>query len=266
MSHALYDIGGLRFWTQEEIEFRRLIQARLKTVLQDTLTKMNPAWKFVETEGPVLVPRDRVNPNYGDDDLFVTNHTAGGVALCLSPETTDSSYTFAKWLMKSDKRYQHPPLCVWQARKSFRRENTDGATAAKLRFNDFYQLEFQCIYKLGRKEENGVVVKFSADYKKAVLAALKKELWRFYGDGVIGEGGVRVTPSDRLPSYSKETTDLEVWHISTVTGLEMYREVASVSLRTDFGVEDYEVLEVAFGLDRLVEIANINGIQKGLGT
>lgn len=264
MSHALYDIGGLRFWTEEEIEFRDLITKRLETVLQDTLTKLNPAWKFVRVEGPLLAPRDRINPNYGDDDLFVTNHEAGGQPLCLSPETTDTSYTYAKWLMQRDKRYKHPPLCVWQTRKSFRRENTDGATAAKLRFNDFYQLEFQCIYKLGTKIVDGETVTFSADYKTAVLDALKLELTRFYGNTVDG-GDVRIQPSDRLPSYSKETTDLEVWHKSTVSGLQMYREVASVSLRTDFG-DGLEVLEVAFGLDRLVEIANINGISMGLGT
>lgn len=263
MSHALYEIGGLRFWTEEEIEFRDFLRQRLKTVLWEALSKLNPAWKFVRVEGPLLTPTDHVNPNYGPDDLFITNHEAGGKPLCLSPETTDSSYVYAKWLMQRDKRFQYPPLCVWQQRKSFRRENTDGATAAKLRFNDFYQLEFQCIYKLGTKVENGVTVKFSADYKKAAIEALVAELKRYYDDGGMG---VTTEPSDRLPSYSKETTDIMVWHTSTVSALGMRREVASVSLRTDFGVEDIEVLEVAFGLDRLVEIANINKIPVGQGT
>lgn len=257
MSHALYGIGGLRFWTEEEIEYRDQVRDRIKTVLWDTLTRINAAWKFVRAEGPVLAPRDRISPAYTEDDLFVTNHEANGQAMCLSPETTDSSYVYARYLMgkHEDKRFRHPPLCVWQARKSFRRETSDGATAAKLRFNDFYQLEFQCIYS----------TKTAVDYKKPVIEALKKLMWRLYGDGVENEGGVRVVVSDRLPSYSKETLDLEVWHKSTVSGLSMYREVASISTRTDFG-EGFEVLEVAFGLDRLVEIANINNIRVGEGS
>lgn len=250
MSYALYNIGGLRFWSEEEIEFRELLTSRLKTVMYDTLTRLNAAWKFARVEGPVLAPRDRINPNYGDDDLFVTNHEAGGQAMCLSPETTDTSYVYARYLMDKhdDKRWRYPPLCVWQVRKSFRRENTDGATWGKLRANDFYQLEFQCIYS----------TKTAADYKAPVIEALLREMNRFF------EGEARVVVSDRLPSYSKDTKDLEVWHKSTVTGLQMYREVASISTRTDFG-EGFEVLEVAFGLDRLVEIANINNVRLGEG-
>lgn len=245
MSHALYQLGGLRFWTEEEIEFRDFLTKRLKTVLANTLSHMNPAWKFIRVEGPVLAPRGRVNPNYGEDDLFVTNHDAMGDKLCLSPETTDTSYVYAKHLMESDKRFKHPPFCVWQTRKSFRRENTDGATWGKLRGNEFYQLEFQCIYS----------TKSFAPYKETAITALQWELMR-YGH-FAGGRGVRVIPSDRLPSYSRETTDIEVFH-SVPGGPHEYREVASVSIRTDFG-DGFEVLEVAFGLDRLVEIANVNG-------
>lgn len=246
MSHALYQLGGLRFWTEEEIDFRDFLTKRLKTVLENALTQMNPAWKFIRVEGPVLAPRDRINPNYGEDDLFVTNHEAMGDHLCLSPETTDTSYVYARHLMTSDKRFKYPPFCVWQTRKSFRRENTDGATWGKLRGNEFYQLEFQCVYS----------TKSFAPYKEAAIKALVTELNRYYSAPWIlsGDGGpgVIVEPSDRLPSYSRETTDLMAWHNGE------RREVASVSIRTDFG-DGFEVLEVAFGLDRLVEIANVNG-------
>jgi glycyl-tRNA synthetase len=141
----------------------------------------------------------------------------------LRPETTASSY---EWARKIGGRL---PLCIWQAGKSFRRELSDGATAAKLRFNEFWQLELQCIYAVGTK----------ADYRKALIDSLITEVARFTG------GAVRVVPSDRLPPYSESTLDIEV------NG----REVASCSIRTDYS-EETRVCEIAFGLDRIVHFAS----------
>jgi glycyl-tRNA synthetase len=223
MSEALYEFGGLRFWSQDEIELREMFQQRVVAVASRALLGLNPAWRIFRVEGPILTPEDRVSKSYTDKDVFVTNHEIGGSRIMLRPETTASSY---EWARKIGGRL---PLCIWQAGKSFRRELSDGATAAKLRFNEFWQLELQCIYAVGTK----------ADYRKALIDSLITEVARFTG------GAVRVVPSDRLPPYSESTLDIEV------NG----REVASCSIRTDYS-EETRVCEIAFGLDRIVHFAS----------
>lgn len=226
MSAALYDIGGLRFWSEDEIELREAFQARAVPVVKRTLTALNPAWRYFRVEGPCLSPRDRISDAYGDADLFATNHHAGGGKLYLRAETTPSSYAFARTVQGK------LPICVWQAGKSFRRETNDGASAAKLRFHEFWQLEFQCIYRADTK----------ADYRDALLGPLCDEVRR------VTMQDVRVVESDRLPAYSESTLDIEASHDGT------WREVASCSIRTDYK-DDIRVCEIAFGLDRIATLA-----------
>lgn len=226
MSDALYTLGGLRFWTEDEIELREAFQARAVAVVKRTLTGMNPAWRFFRTEGPCLSPRSRISDAYDDSDIFITNHVAGGEALCLRAETTPSSYAVANTIQG------RLPICVWQAGNSFRRETNDGASAAKLRFNEFWQLEFQCIYGADTK----------ADYRARLIGAVSVEIARF--TGCI----VRVAESDRLPAYSESTLDIEADHNGT------WREMASCSIRTDYS-KDTRVCEIAIGLDRVATLA-----------
>lgn len=226
MSEALYQLGGLRFWTQEEIEAREAFTLAASRLVTRTLSTMNPAWRHFRTEGPCLSPRDRISDAYSDDDLFRTNHAAGGGDLYLRAETTPSSYAVARHIGGK------LPLCIWQVGKVFRRETNDGASAAKLRFNDFWQLEFQCIYAEGTK----------ADYRGKLLDVLTPMVSRFTG------ADVRVVPSDRLPSYSLSTLDIEVTHRGN------WREIASCSIRTDY-MPGALVCETAFGLDRVATIA-----------
>jgi glycyl-tRNA synthetase len=226
MSHAIYTLGGLRFWTEDEIELREAFQARAVSVVKRRLLDINPAWSIHRMEGPCLSPRDRISDAYDDDDLFVTNHVAGGSPLCLRAETTPSSYAYTKWLQAK------PPVCVWQAGKSFRRETNDGASAAKLRFNEFWQLEFQCIYRADTK----------ADYRAALIIEVSREIGRFTG------AETRVVPSDRIPAYSESTLDIEAMHDGR------WREMASCSIRTDYA-DDMRVCEIAIGLDRVATLA-----------
>jgi translation elongation factor EF-1beta len=58
-------------------------------------------------------------------------------------------------------------------------------------------------------------------------------------------GDVKVVNSDRLPSYSESTLDIEI------DGME----VASISYRNDYVSKKIKALEIAFGLDRLVELS-----------
>lgn len=226
MSLPLFQLGGLRFWTENEIELREQFQARVVNSVRRTLLDLNPAWAFFRMEGPCLTPRGEISAAYDDHDLFVTNHVAGASPLCLRAETTPSSYAYARHLKKK------PPVCVWQAGKSFRRELKDGATAAKLRFNEFWQLELQCIYHVSTK----------ADYRAALIPVVEAEIARITGFDT------RTIPSDRLPPYAESTIDIEAMHDTS------WREMASCSIRTDYA-DDLRVCEIAIGLDRVATLA-----------
>lgn len=164
-----------------------------------------------------------------------------GSPAALRAETTDGSYLMAMDILKNTRT--NPPLCVWQIGQSFRRELSDGANAANLRFNAFYQLEFQFVY--------------SADTHFDYATLLKEKLEVLIKQLLVKP--TRLVPSDRLPSYSLETTDLEVlWHPPTKDKPE-WKEVCSMSRRTDFPKDhgfkkELKVFEVAFGMDRLVAI------------
>lgn len=228
MSTALFELGGLRFWNEAEIKAREAFIDTASFYVKNTLSNMNRAWAHARCEGPILHPRSKVSDAYGDDDIFVTNHTAGGEQLVLRPETTPSSYAFARRMnMKL-------PLCVWQAGISSRRETNDGASAAKMRFNSFWQLEFQCIYQDNTK----------ADYR-AVLVEVMDDII-----GLYTGCKTRIVESDRLPSYSESTLDIEVLFNGRWT------EAASCSIRTDYN-QATRVCEIAIGLDRIVTMMDI---------
>lgn len=227
MSEALYNLGGLRFWSEDELNIREMFINRISFVIKDTLININPSWSFIRTEGPLLIPSKFISEEYTEKDIFSTNHAAFDDYLKLRPETTKSSYLVA------NKSKNKLPLCVWQVGKSFRRELTDGATASKLRFLEFWQLEFQCIYSNTTKN----------DYRSKLYPFLVKEIQR------ITNKSVRIIQSDRLPSYSDSTMDIEVLFN------DKYIEVCSLSIRNDYK-EDTKVFEIALGLDRIVELSS----------
>jgi glycyl-tRNA synthetase len=233
MSLALYEIESLRFYTEEEILLRNQFTERLFNKLKQTLLDMNQAWKFHRVEGPLLTPRNHVSDSYDENDIFITQIKKANQELVLRPETTKSSYLYANSLYPTQMQ-KKLPVCIWQLGKSFRVEKSDGATAAALRFNEFYQLEFQCIYS------NTTL----ADYRKTLIEALIKEL-----SMVLGGNKIRTIESDRLPSYSESTLDIE----TIFNG--KWKEIASCSIRNDFS-DTTKVCEIAFGIDRIIEIYN----------
>lgn len=242
MSLALYDeIGGIRFWTPEEVRKRARIKEWIADTVERTLLDLNQQWRMLEVDAPLMMPRERMNAAYDNSDIFLLQDAPGGSKeWALRAETTNGTYVMAQHLIRSSS--MNPPLCLYQAGKSFRRETTDGATAAKLRFNEFYQLEFQCIYGLS------TTAPIPEALRKALLPVV----------AAITGLPTRLIESDRLPAYATETIDIEV--LLPGEGKEEWREVASTSRRTDFpGVQGmkYEctVFEVAFGLDRMVSLA-----------
>ncbi len=236
MSYPLLnETAQLRWWTEAELEYRDDVVKHLSRTIRTALLGINKAWVFHRTEGPMLVPRSMVGSGYTDDDLWSVKADIAGGAATLRPETTESSYRAARHIIGvgSEKDQQRKlPLCVWQVGKSYRRESSDGANAAKLRFFEFTQAEWQCIYGLNTQ----------ADYRAVVLPEIEAKL------GWLTNAETRIVPSDRLPGYSLRTDDVEVLQQSG-----RWTEVASISTRTDFA--GAQVLEVAVGVDRVVDIA-----------
>lgn len=281
MSLTLYDFGGLRFWTEREILSRERIVAQIADTIQRTLRGVNQAWAFERVDTPLIIPRSALNPAYTGDDAFFLEAEMGGEQMVMRAETTDGSYRVAEHLLRAGK--VRLPLGVWQLGQSFRRELGDGANAANLRFNSFYQLEFQLLYakpvlkemsdeeiaegkaKLERdnasrpedqrKEWAHPVIRGTA----APIPKLVKEALLTLVQKITGLDA-RIVPSDRLPPYSEVTEDIEVfWHPPTKAEPE-WKEVCSMSQRKDFtaqipGIKDeITVFEIAFGADRMVAV------------
>lgn len=226
MKH-IYNANGLPFFTEEEIKARAFFQEQMLLAVKAALLIENSAWSFTQIEAPLLTPSNFINANYTADDVWFQ---MGEPALVLRPETTPGSYAYAYHMLES--QLVKPPLCVWQAGKSFRRE--DDQPTKHCRFKEFYQQEFQCIFTSTTKN----------DYHARVAPKIAEIIQQLLGLPT------RLVDSDRLPDYSLRTIDVEV------NNGDKWMEICSISLRKDFvGPKPeitYLVLEVAVGLDRMV--------------
>lgn len=232
----LYTTNGLMFWSEQEIKYRNFIKQVFTDEIEAMLRSENRAWHFFEIEAPLLIPRELINQNYTNEDIWVQENDEE--ALVLRPETTPSSYAYACHMLNSNAIL--PPFCVLQSGKSFRREQDQ--VSKNMRLKEFYQQEFQCIYAADTLN----------DYQEKVLEPLRKMF-----EKIIGKPA-RIVESDRLPSYSVKTMDIEV------DNGDKWMEICSISKRTDFpqkvkfntksGSIEKEmlVLEIAIGLDRCV--------------
>ncbi len=245
----IYPVNGLPFWNAAEIFERNYLAQVFAMSMNEFLTAENAAWHLHQIEAPCLTPIELINPNYTDRDVFI----AGGDnrivkslnTFVMRPETTPGSYAYIQHLLDSQK--DKPPFVVWQMGKSWRKEQ-DQATK-NMRLKEFYQQEFQCVYADDTKN----------DYMAAILPQLSKIFCLMLGRQT------RIVESDRLPSYSLKTMDIEV-ELPHKAGENKIRwmEVASISLRKDFkgvftyttgkgkGTKNLLVLEVSIGLDRMV--------------
>jgi len=218
----IYEDNGLPFVDSKWLRERNHIQNSLQAEVTRLLLEANHSWKVEQVEAPTMIPNELVSAEYKDNDVFRTQD------FTMKPETTASSYEYAKYML--DHQTTKPPLCIWQASKSYRRENDQ--VSANVRLKEFYQQEFQCIYTEDTYKDYHELVEPLADYLSWLLGV-----------------ETRVVPSDRLPSYSEKTLDIEV------ETPHKWLEVCSISKRTDvpFGWKDKNLLntEFAFGLDRL---------------
>lgn len=237
----IYNFNSLPFYTEQEILLKEYIINFIHLNVKDILKKQNRAWDFHRIESPCLIPRDLINENYTNEDLWVQeslNHSE----VVLKPETTPATYAFMLEYFKHNNAL--PPVCFWQVSKSFRREQ-DQATK-HCRFKEFYQQEFQCLYTKDTKN----------NYQENIINDLAEMFLNLLALPV------RVVLSDRLPDYSLKTIDIEVYNA------DKWMEICSVSLRKDFPINpliknkptECYVLEIATGVDRL--IYNIQQRQK----
>jgi glycyl-tRNA synthetase len=215
---SLYEKNGLIFWTQEEIKLRRMFEDYLSAEILASLRKQNAAFQMIQVEAPLLTPRELINKGYDEKDIYVLED------LALRPETTMGSFVYAKHILNGYQDIkQKPPVVIFQHGKSFRREQDQPSKFMRLK--EFYQLEFQIIF--GATTANDYSLKLYPDVLKAI-------------SNIIGE--CRIEPSDRLPDYSEETTD--------IVCVKSEMEVCSMSKRKD--LEGYKVIEVAIGTDRMI--------------
>lgn len=229
----IYNFNALPFLNKRDLMLKDYLVRRMEYEMLELLHSQNKMWQMIQIEAPCLIPKDLINQNYTSLDVWEQesiNHSA----LVLKPETTPSSYAYLEHLLIQQQTL--PPICVWQVSKSFRREQ-DQATK-HCRFKEFYQQEFQCLYTKDTKN----------NYQDSLIMPLAE----VFLDVVALP--TRIVLSDRLPSYSLKTIDIEVFNE------DKWMEVCSVSLRKDFTykpiIKNTErecfVLEVAFGLERLI--------------
>jgi glycyl-tRNA synthetase len=230
---SLLNVNNLVIWEEREIRMRNHLIDWFAMEISESLKTINPAWQFFRIEAPCLIPRALINSAYTEADMYVQQRVKPtDTELVLRPETTPASYAYAAWLLKS--AVARPPLVVWQATKSFRREQDQPTKFYRLK--EFYQQEFQCI--------------FAADSKADYYALILPHVERMLAEAL--RMPTRLIASERLPAYSLRTWDVEV-QVET----ERWMEVCSVSLRQDFPEiqpRRFLALEIALGLDRLTAL------------
>lgn len=219
----IYTDNGLPFYEYWDIRDRQWLSRYLIDDLKTLLRLENRAWAFFQIEAPSLIPKELVSAEYGEDDLHVTQD------YFLRPETTPASYAYAAHLLEHQQA--QPPFCVWQLAKSYRRENDQ--VSANVRLKEFYQQEFQCLFTEGTMN----------DYQ-TILPDLATAIEKITGRDT------RIVESDRLPSYSEKTLDIEV------RTSHKWLEVCSSSTRNDSGLfwkdKPLKNVEFAFGIDRIL--------------
>ena len=219
----LYQTNGLLFWSEEAIQIRQMFVDRLVNAVEQSLLRMNTAFKMIQCEAPILTPNHLISSNYTEEDYFRINEH-----LSLRPETTMGSYVYARHITNG---YHNPkyklPICVWQHGKSFRKEQDQSSKFMRLK--EFYQLEFQILFSNST----------SKDYYPEIVHDVWNELSKML------TGRVRVDKSDRLPFYSDETLDV----ICNTNNVDM--EICSISRRKDYG-DSIRNIEIAVGTDRCV--------------
>ncbi|MBB3440726.1 aminoacyl--tRNA ligase-related protein [Rhizobium sp. BK379] len=237
----LFNVNSFVHWEEREINMGDHMVRFFSEEVRTFLRSVNPAWDVRRVEAPALTPRALISDAYTNADIWAQEQmTETEAPLVLRPETTPSTYVYMQHILGNHSRTRLP-LCVWQAGRSYRREQEQ--PTKHMRLKEFWQLEFQCAYTADSGN----------DYHAAALEPVRRMI------AALIPLPTRIVPSDRLPAYSQTTVDVEV------DNGDKWMEVCSISRRTDFPEryrtqpkkgpvveQDVLVLEIAIGLDRCV--------------
>ncbi len=240
----LYNKNGVLFWSEEEIRIRNMFVNHMVSAVKNCLLSMNNSFKMIQCEAPIFTPASLINSNYNThDDIYALNYsnsdheyTPVDERIALRPETTMGSYAYARHILSG---YNSPnyklPICVWQHGKSFRKEQDQPSKFMRLK--EFYQLEFQILFSKSTLK----------DYYPEIVDNVRKcfsELLDYFSSSKTF--ACFQVASDRLPSYSDETTDI-MFGESQFNAME----ICSISRRKDFD-PNIKNIEIAIGTDRCV--------------
>lgn len=206
----IYNVNSLVHWEERDIKLRDDFIRFFSDEVANFLRSINPAWSTRRVEAPALMPRNLVSDAYSNSDIWVQEQMSNTeTELVLRPETTPSTYAYMQHLLGNHSRTRLP-LCVWQAGKSYRREQDQPSKHVRLK--EFWQLEFQCAFTADSGN----------DYHATSLEPVRRMI------ASVVHLPTRIVPSDRLPAYSEVTMDIEV------DNGDKWMEVCSISKRTDF--------------------------------
>ncbi|MBB3567383.1 histidyl-tRNA synthetase [Rhizobium sp. BK491] len=123
----IYNVNSLVHWEERGIRLRDDFVRFFSDEVASFLRSTNPAWDIRRVEAPTLMPRNLVSDAYSNSDIWVQKRMSNTEAeLVLRPETTPSTYAYMQHLLGNHSRTRLP-LCVWQAGKSYRREQDSRA-------------------------------------------------------------------------------------------------------------------------------------------
>jgi len=66
----LFERNSFVFWDEKEMLLKEYFEKILTIELKECLLSMNPAFKMVKVDAPLFIPKELVNANYTDDDVF----------------------------------------------------------------------------------------------------------------------------------------------------------------------------------------------------
>ena len=141
---SILNVNSLVHWEEREILRREAFIRHFSDEVRAFLPSVNPAWDMRRVEAPTLIPRHLISDAYGNADVWVQQQLAPTeTELVLRPETTPSTYAYMTHLLDTHTGARLP-LCVWQAGRSYRREQEQ--TTAHMRLKEFWQMEFQAAF------------------------------------------------------------------------------------------------------------------------
>lgn len=234
---------GFVMYNEKDLEARELIIKTITFNLKKDLGELNRAIRFFQIETPITTPRKMLQGHIETGfEMIGTAEVPKNIDdkplsfdKLLRPETTAGTYAafyhmFGKDYMRVKKML---PVVLWQFGKSFRSEQLRPLSG--LRFQEFYQLEYQLFYAADSGADYFTCARNSA--VKSIAGLCGSERWSYMS-----------VDKDSLAHYAEKTTDIFV-DVPEI-------EVGAISQRKDFH-EYVKVVEVSIGLDRLTALQTV---------